>query len=69
MSDVSLVDSGGGMANTSGGGVIASSQNVRAEWVEYWDESAGASYYYNTVTQVMVGPFHEEVEDCLLKLT
>lgn len=23
-----------------------------AEWVEYWDESAGASYFFNTVTQV-----------------
>lgn len=22
------------------------------EWVEYWDESAGASYFFNTVTQV-----------------
>jgi len=21
------------------------------EWVEYWDESAGASYFFNTVTQ------------------
>lgn len=23
------------------------------EWVEYWDESAGASYFYNTITQVI----------------
>lgn len=22
------------------------------EWVEYWDESAGASYFFNTITQV-----------------
>lgn len=25
-----------------------------SEWVEYWDESAGASYYYNTITQVTI---------------
>lgn len=25
---------------------------VASEWVEYWDESAGASYFFNTVTQV-----------------
>lgn len=25
------------------------------EWVEYWDESAGASYFFNTVTQVWLG--------------
>lgn len=25
---------------------------IGAEWVEYWDESAGATYFYNTITQV-----------------
>ena len=24
------------------------------EWVEYWDESAGASYFFNTITQVIL---------------
>lgn len=34
-----------GASATGGGG---------SEWVEYWDESAGASYYYNTITQVTI---------------
>ncbi|CAB1107585.1 unnamed protein product [Ectocarpus sp. CCAP 1310/34] len=35
----------GGLVVSQGGGTAG------AEWVEYWDESAGASYFFNTVTQ------------------
>lgn len=40
---------GAGGNGTAGGGGDAG-----REWVEYWDESAGASYYFNTVTQVII---------------
>lgn len=37
----------------AGGAVVASGGvALGVEWVEYWDESAGASYFFNTVTQV-----------------
>lgn len=39
--------------DTTGDAVAASAGVVTGvEWVEYWDESAGASYFFNTVTQV-----------------
>lgn len=31
---------------------MAASGTSTLEWVEYWDESAGASYFFNTATQV-----------------
>lgn len=52
----------GAKATTGGGEAIHGSSGVETgdaavaatgvEWVEYWDESAGASYFFNTVTQV-----------------
>lgn len=56
----------GAKATTGGGEAIHGSTGVETgdaavaatgvatgvEWVEYWDESAGASYFFNTVTQV-----------------
>lgn len=37
----------------TGDAVVASTGVATGvEWVEYWDESAGASYFFNTVTQV-----------------
>lgn len=41
-------------ASVDTGGAVVASTGVAAgvEWVEYWDESAGASYFFNTVTQV-----------------
>ena len=31
---------------------IAAPSDGGLEWVEYWDESTDASYFYNTITQV-----------------
>lgn len=39
----------------AGNGTAGGGGGAGREWVEYWDESAGASYYFNTVTQVIIG--------------
>eukprot|EP00752_Nemacystus_decipiens_P014984 g13342.t1 len=43
---------GGPSGVDNGDAVVASTGAATGvEWVEYWDESAGASYFFNTVTQ------------------
>ncbi|CAM9871709.1 unnamed protein product, partial [Sphacelaria rigidula] len=50
-----LTAAAGGEAAASGAVVTTAAgkdPGTTSEWVEYWDESAGASYYFNTITQV-----------------
>ncbi|CAM9785219.1 unnamed protein product, partial [Choristocarpus tenellus] len=50
-SDALEITSSGDIARDGGSGALVNALGEGAEWVEYWDESAGASYYFNTVTQ------------------
>lgn len=33
---------------------VSKASSGAEEWIEYWDESAGASYFYNAVTKVKI---------------